>query len=243
MFDDFQQALEGAANIQEKGQYADIDKAFESTFQQPVVNAVGAGVQDRAQVANDNVEAQARAELDKLKERIQAERDKADPTKYQKVVNVNDGGYDFYDPEGNKISPIDYARVTGKPILDVMDKSGRQSDEDFRLDYEAMIDLNSAVQTGTVDDFFERYDNLAPIRSQLEKMTNEDLMGLLAQQHPSAFGIEEDLPTPVGSGQAGENMLQSVIDRILPGSQFGNTQDYDFPGFSAELVKRGNRYN
>lgn len=264
MFEDFQQALEGAANIKDVGEFADIDKQFAHVFRAPVTQAVIGGIEDRASTANYNAQIAQEQELEKIKKEMQLELDKMDPEKYQRVVNFNDDGYDFFDPSGNPISAVEYAQATGKSVFDVLKNTSRQSQIDFLDDYGTMLDFNTALSQGEegIKMFFEGdpestgtdeyskkrkegYPELMPVRETLVQMNNRDLMDLLAQQYPEAFMLDApDLPKPVLTGKAGENPVQKVLDWVtFSGSLFGEKQDYGFSSFNEPLTKIGNRYD
>ena len=235
-FDSIQQTIEQAtAGTQDTSQFGDIDTLFEDSFTSPQIQGERAGRTREAQVSNANARDAARAEQQAIKDKIKELRDRTDPKNFKKVVNIDDGGFDFFDGSGNPISPFEYAQATGASPLDVLKDSTRGSDIALRDDYDAIIQLNQARELGTLDSFFEEFPDLEPAREELKKMNNDQLMDLLLQQHRQAFKFGEE-PRP-SSKIIKERSPSSGIEKLfdkLPGDQF---PDEEFDSFLGQFPR------
>lgn len=92
----------------------------------------------------------AAASAANAEERKQAVRDKmaadlADPKNYIKQV-ADDGGWNFYKPDGTPISVLEYSRVVGKQVPDVLSGSQNQQDADFADSYKSLLEYGRALQ-------------------------------------------------------------------------------------------------
>lgn len=67
-----------------------------------------------------------------------------DPKNFQQKLN-DKGGYDFYDPLGNKISVQAFSRATNKQVTDVLKDSQDAGDVDFVSDYHNLMDYGRAL--------------------------------------------------------------------------------------------------
>lgn len=67
-----------------------------------------------------------------------------DPKNYTRAVSV-DGGYDFYNAKGEKISVGEYSRATGKQIPTALEGSQNQNDTKFSEDYKTLLTYGKAM--------------------------------------------------------------------------------------------------
>ena len=218
---------------------------FESEFQAPAFEGARAGAVDKAKVTNAQSRAGASAKRKELEKKIQALEDKNDPSKFQKIVNITDGGFDFFDGGGEAISPIEYAQALGRSPLDILADSGRLSDREFANDYEAILNLNVARESGNYDSFFEQYPELKEGREQLLQMNNEEMMNLLFQQYPSIIKFGEQNPeAETITKDAGGNFIQDFFgggSQVETGTFLNTFPRGDIFDEEGELVKKNVR--
>jgi hypothetical protein len=69
-----------------------------------------------------------------LKEKAQNLKDMQDPNNYKQVLK-DDGGFDFFDPAGKKISVQAYSQVVGKRPSDILAKSENSLDRQYVQDH------------------------------------------------------------------------------------------------------------
>jgi hypothetical protein len=155
----FANSIIGSANIQSPvsplGEFPELANFFKSRFQLAQSNPATTALGEDAQIVAGNEQraaeaARARAiaeEKERLASLEQEIEDLADPNKYQRVVR-DDGGYDFLDPKGKKISALDYAKVTNKQMFDVLKDSQNEEDKDFVREYEFMRELGDVMARG-----------------------------------------------------------------------------------------------
>lgn len=106
-----------------------------ATGQQQANNAQGAqaynaGLQDRAQA---------------LKDELQKHQDVLNGKNFQQVPKA-DGGYDFIDPYGKKITVHQYAQATGTDPVSVLKSSTNATDQQFVNDYSNINAVGSALR-------------------------------------------------------------------------------------------------
>lgn len=140
----FEAALGEASNPQFKSA---LSKLFSSSYSLPGTEArVGAqGAID--QINQRNAEIAKSNRIDEIKARLQEIQDQTDPAKYQKVKRA-DGGFDFFNPKGEKISAGEFAQVQGKSIADLFSDSDNLYEIEFKNDYEQWKKLGEAWQKG-----------------------------------------------------------------------------------------------
>lgn len=136
---------------------------------------------------------------------------KMDPSKYRQV-RKDDGGFDFFDPEGNPISVKDFAKFTGRSVADVLAKSENPFDIQFLNDYSSTRNLVDAIQTGDQEAIQGYLQNGEGIDAS--KTTAADLMAELAKKYPHIYGM----------GNYGQSFAQSnnkPLFRLNSGMGFG----------------------
>lgn len=113
---------------------------------------------------------------------MQRLQDKLDPSKYR-TVRKDDGGFDFLDPEGNKIDVSTYAKVTGQRLVDILKDSENPIDQEYINDWSNMNTLAQAMYNNdgeTVTSFIEQNKNLKGMKPQ-------DLMMELVRKYPHLY--------------------------------------------------------
>jgi hypothetical protein len=108
---------------------------------------------------------------------------KLDPSKYQKV-RKSDGGFDFLDPDGNKISIEKYTQITGERRVDALKDSENPIDQEYVNDWSNMNDLAQAMYNGD-SQTVEAYIQQNPL---LKGRKPEELMIELMRKYPHLYG-------------------------------------------------------
>lgn len=204
----FAQAIQAGAGIQApETSIPELAGYMRSRFTAPLVGSAGAGLGAMAGVKADQEEKAAerarQAQIQKLQ-------DKLDPGKYRKE-RKDDGGFSFYDPEGNEIDIDTYAKRTGQRRVDAIKDSENPIDLQYINDWQNMNDLMQATYNGDEDrlsEFDERY----------RKMKVQDLGKELINRYPHIYGM----------GQY-ERSLQNLNNPVFRKSAFrsGGGSDWD----------------
>lgn len=131
-------------------------------------------VADRqAQEAEQARQAQAKALQDKM-----------DPSKYR-MARKEDGGFDFFDPEGNPIDVTQYSKATGRSPAEILAKSENPFDIQYLNDYGNTRTMIDAIQTGdqeTLQSLLANGNEIDP------KSTAQDVMKELIKKYPHLYG-------------------------------------------------------
>lgn len=138
--------------------------------------------------------------------------DKLDPSKYQKI-RKEDGGFAFFDPDGNEIDIDNYAKKTGYRKVDILSDSENPVDLQFIDDYQQMQKLNQAVWSGSdeIEDFKMDYPEL--FSGGNGSPTPQDLNKKLLEKYPHIFGMgnyetsRKNLGSPLFRINSGGSML------------------------------------
>ena len=179
--------------------------------------AVGARADETAaneKAARDAEADRLAAEQKALQEKIDAY---SDPKKYQKVINEV-GGYDFFDPDGEKISPRDYAKVQNKHITEIYKDSQDTTDQEFIQDYKDIQKIGEIVQSGDKKAYDKYLAKDPDIQKRLKEnnITNyADMVKSFRSSYPQYFssGSAKD----VGNASYNDRPLRdtrSVLDKL-----------------------------
>lgn len=145
-YEEFKGAIDKAgATKAPASPYADIAGLFNSQFALGAGAGPTAGLIGTARVDDANAQAAAAAanrrrasELsEKNREIKQKLADYQNPNKWQQVPKA-DGGYDFYDPLGKKVTVGQYSEVVGKQPYEVLKDSDNSIDQQFVKEYNAL---------------------------------------------------------------------------------------------------------
>lgn len=165
---------------------------YRSTFQLPL--ATGA-VSAAANTAGDIVAEQKR----QAAIAAQKQKDQADPKSYKKVKK-DDGGFDFFDSDGNQVDIATLAKRTNTKASDWIDDSENPIDIQYKNDYKNLQDLLNAVSsrdTKKVESFQQSFkdEGLPDITQQKP----QDIIDQFKQyyeryytpreQNPNAWGV------------------------------------------------------
>jgi hypothetical protein len=184
------------------GAFPELSKLYSSAPQLDSIRLGNAAPNYNTGVTVANQQAEARAAAQKLK-------DLQDASKYRQVA-IGDGGYDFYDPAGNKITAAQYAAVTGKSPADILKNSQNPIDIAFAQDY-------TQLQNYIRDKQNAHNDPDARARAQATEAEVKRLYGIdLAQQSPQQViaTFKAAYPTVYGGPSHG---FGQGYDTILPG--------------------------
>lgn len=156
----------------------------------------------------------------------------SDPKNYQAVIN-DAGGYDFYNPDGQKISPVDYAKATNQHITDLYKNSQDPNDKDFTEDYNKVLEIGKIIQSGDKkarDKFFQQNPDW---KQAFGNSSYNDIVKSLRDQYPGYFRSDQELTrqdnyqnkTLNTSTPDQRNWVGKVTDQLIP-SFLGNTKTY-----------------
>lgn len=207
-------------------------------FSGEALKALGAGANEQA----SQDEAAAKLAAQRAAEKAKAEQEEVDrlsnPDNYKSIIN-DVGGYDFFDPDGNKISAVDYARKKNMQLVDVYKNSQDPNDKDFIDDYNAITELGKIVQSGDKkarDAFYKKHPD---IKEAYGNSTYEEIVNDLRAQYPGYFRGPTELNRDNIAGVSPDsiqdpepederNKLKRSIDQVLP-SLFGlgNTSTFE----------------
>lgn len=170
------------------GNFPEIAKFYQSSYQLPQIQAAGNAA---ANLAGDVVQKQ---QAD-AKAAAKAQADKLDPSKYTQIPK-QDGGYSFLDPSGQEISAYQYARITGKSLDSVLNGSENPIDQGFVQDYQNLQDYLKAwvnKDQAAIDAFQTDNPTLKDVKDP------QQLTELFKQHYPTVFGGNQNGNQPVTS--------------------------------------------
>lgn len=145
---------------------------------------VASGQQADNEAMGRKVAAQ-QAEEEERKKREELER-LQDPDEYKQIVN-DKGGYDFFDPLGNKITAVEFARKRNMQISDVYKDSQDPEDKDFIDDYNRVMDLGRALQSGDKEARDKIYKDSPEFKEKFHNWKYADIVKELHRTYPGYF--------------------------------------------------------
>ena len=158
-------------------------------------------------------EAARQAQMQKIK-------DKLDPNKYRAEKDREDGGYSFYDPDGNQIGIDRFSAVTGIDPAKILSNSDNPFDLQYVNDYNNTRDLVTAIQNGDVDTI----NAFKAENKELGKMKPEDLMRELIRKYPHIYGNGQYKD----SYKNNNNPLLRYNTGLSAGGSSGGSSNYGF---------------
>lgn len=185
------------------------------------LNAFSVDQAGKAQAAQAQAEMDRKQKLSDLQDQAKLVED-AQNGKGYKQVQKEDGGYDFLDPLGNKISLHQYSTAVGKPPADVLSKSQNNIDIQYVNDYKNLKTLLNAISSGDQ----KKLESLAKAHPDLDKViksktTPEELTKQFMAAYPNVYQNSGGAGGPVrNQGQplykAGPqpNFLQQLEDKV-----------------------------
>lgn len=124
-----------------------------------------------------------------------------DPNEYKKVLK-EDGGFDYFAPDGTQINLRKYSLATGKQPRDILKDSDNNLDRQYLRDHE---DLQKTLEAISSKDgaYFEKLKKDYPDRyDAIKGMTPADLVNRFRQAYPNVYADEgrgEYRNEPLGS--------------------------------------------
>lgn len=105
--------------------------------------------------------------------------------KFERVAK-EDGGFAFYDPDGNEISAWQYSRAQGKDPTYAVKGSQNPIDQGFSQDYKNLQSFLTAVRNGdkkTVKAYYKANPKLKKYEKNVQKLTQD-----FQKRYPTVFG-------------------------------------------------------
>lgn len=216
------------------GSFPEVAGLFKSQFQLGETQAPTAGLisnartdysneQEAASAARSEAVRKAKEEADAIKQAIE---DMQNPNKYQQVKK-DDGGFDYFDPIGNKISVAKYAKIKGKPVHEVLSDSENLLDRQFRAEYDLLKQFTEASYNGDEE---KKIDLMAknPALELLDKGNVDDTWRAFIEYYPNYFRENNVDANPRGQQR---NIQADLEERALgakrnaPRSNFQKLKD------------------
>lgn len=221
LFDDLQAAATGFTPGP-TGPSPIMDSPEISNFYASRANLVGSSpitkslIAESGQVVDRDAQARA-AEVARLKEL-------SNPENYQRVVR-EDGGFDFFDPSGKKISAMAYAQATGKGLEGAITGSTNVKDIQALKDYSLVKKTYELASNGDQ----EGIKNLMNDNPILKDKVPQDLIDTLHQVYPELFFVESgDTEADWSTGIRNFGAEKLGIGQKIP-REFSSNQ-YQSPG-------------
>jgi hypothetical protein len=190
----FQNAIQGAGQVQAPTTDPALAALFGSSFQLAQsnrgANGIGAVAGYQAQADKNAQEIAAQQKAQDLKIKAQKLKDMQDPNKFQKV-RKDDGGFDFYDPLGNKIGVQQFSQVTGKSPKDILKDSENSLDVQYLQDYKTMQEIANAYANNdkdTLDEIAARGDDPNFFKGK----TGADILNMFKNNYSHVYGRGND---------------------------------------------------
>lgn len=183
----FIDAVTAAQNIQAPetvgGNDPLIQNMYRSGFQRMAANAAGQTVAGKA-VAQKQAEDAARQQaLLAAKAAQQKLVDRSDPNKWR-LQRKEDGGFDIFDPDGNKKSVNDMAKETNTDPRDILKDSQNPHDIQYQQDYSDLRDLLQAYAQNDKEYIASAVEQNGAIAG----MTPQELMKRFRDAYPNVYG-------------------------------------------------------
>lgn len=176
------------------GNFPELAAMARSSFQLPLSNA-RAGAQaneDQTTVANQKAAAAAAEAAAKARQSAFA-----DASKYR-VIQKPDGGYAFYDPDGNPVTAQQYAQIAGKLPSDVLKDSQNPIDQQYIQDSKNLANYYKAKAQSSFD------KGQAAVAKQIEQQVkkayginlantpHQQILNQFYSNYPTVYGNNEN---------------------------------------------------
>lgn len=173
------------------GNFPELAGYFRSRFQLPGLEAASgaSAAVTQADVNNsDNAAKVAReAQIQALKDKASSLQDAVTGKNYKQVLKP-DGGYDYYDPLGNRIPLNQYSQATGKQPTEILAHSQNASDIQHNKDFTNLQNLLNIYTQGDKtarDKFVADHPDIA---KSIKGLTPDDLIRQFRQAYPNIYG-------------------------------------------------------
>ena len=152
-----------------------------------------------AQALKDKAAKEAQDKLDYLN----------DPKNYKSVIN-DAGGYDFYDPSGQKLTAVQYAKATNKHITDLYKDSQDPNDKDFSDDHNKVLELGKIIQTGDKKARDKFYEKNPTWKEAYHNSSYNDIVKDLHNEYPGYFTSDTQGVTSDAYGSSDADTFKKV---------------------------------
>lgn len=160
------------------GGYPELEKFYNSTFQAPFSDAASSALSTNTDINVANAKRAASAGGRGKPQRVRKE----------------DGGFAFFDENGNEISAKQFAELTGNTTTDILSDSENPIDIQYLNDYKNLQDFMNAATTGdrdTLDAYYQQNNNL-------RSLSPADVIKQFRQAYPTVYGTR-NTGQPLGS--------------------------------------------
>lgn len=160
------------------GNFPELAAMYRSSFQTPLSNAITSSQAQADQTSVSNAKAAQSA------------------GNYQQVQRP-DGGFGFYDPQGNEISAYQYASATGKAPTDVLKNSTNPIDIGYAKDFKDLQDyINLKLQSSKDTAAAQKakaieQDVQKTYKINIAKMTPAQLIQQFQSAYPTIYGANQ----------------------------------------------------
>lgn len=173
------------------GGYPELQRFYDSSFQAPFANAASSALSTNTDINVANAKAAAAA----ARSRSGAGKPKR--------VRKDDGGFAFYDDEGNEITAKQFADLTNNDVTDVLSGSENPIDIQYMNDYKNLHDYIVAKSTGNSEALSQFDEN------QVGSLSPSDVLKRFRLAYPTVYGQGGFS----GPGTAGQTLGSSFIPR------------------------------
>lgn len=142
---------------------------------------------------------------------------------YQQIAR-SDGGFGFYDPQGNEISASQYAAATGKAPTDVLKNSTNPIDIGYQKDFKDLQDyINLKLQSSKDTAAAQKakaieQDVQKTTKINIAKMTPAQLISTFQSAYPTIYGANQGNAPGV---QAGHTFIPQATSSFVQNSGSG----------------------
>ena len=138
------------------------------------------------------------AAINRLKQEMQSTKDAVDPKNFQKVQK-EDGGYDFFDGAGRKISIQQYAQATGQRATKILSDSENNLDRQYLADYKNLNELLNATAQNDTKKLESMYKENPGLKESIKGLKPDDLVRQFRQAYPNIYQMDNVNASPTGN--------------------------------------------
>lgn len=200
------QAIRDAHNIQAPssplGSFPELQQFYRIGFQLPQSMGGLSSLTARDQQAEEQRQRDAavakEAAINKLKQEMQNTQDAVDPKNFRKVQK-EDGGYDFFDGAGHKISIQQYAQATGQRPTKILSDSENSLDRQYLADYKNLNELLNATAQNDTKKLESMYKENPGLKDSIQGLKPDDLIRQFRQAYPNIYQTDNVNANPTGN--------------------------------------------
>lgn len=194
MFDQYSKALQAPGQgtpTSPLGSFPELAGMMNVRFQNQSKSALPGALGAVSTIEEENrrrAEAAAKqAQMQELQDKLETEKSMQDPKNYQKVAK-DDGGFDFYNPKGERISVSEYARVTKAPPSKVLADSENNLDRQYIQDHKNLNELLNTISSGDTKKMERLYKENPGLKESIAGLKPDDLVRQFRQSYPNIYG-------------------------------------------------------